>query len=62
MNDHTEARKAILLKACYDMLKKLDESYFVISPMETTVFYDGADCDGSCLKDDIAHELRLEED
>lgn len=50
-------RKVTLLKAAYDMLKKCDESPFVISPMETTVFYDDADCDGSCLMEDIKFEL-----
>ena len=53
-------RKSILLRAAYDMLKKCDDSYYVISPMETTVFYDGADCDGSCLMGDIALLLHLE--
>lgn len=43
------------------MLKKCADSHYVISPMETTVFYDEADCDGSCLMDDISHELNLEE-
>jgi hypothetical protein len=28
--------------------------------METTVFYDGADCDGNCLLDDIEDELDIE--
>ena len=52
-------RKTVLLKACYDMLKKCDESHFVTSPMETTVHYDDADCDGFCLMEDIAHELGI---
>lgn len=41
------------------MLKKCADSHYVISPMETTVFYDEADCDGSCLMDDIVSELGL---
>ena len=53
-------RKTVLLKACYDMLKKAEDSHYVISVMETTVHYDGADCDGSCLLDDIADELEIE--
>lgn len=52
-------RKTVLLMACRDMLIKCRDSHLVISPMETTVFYDEADCDGSCLLDDI--ELELEE-
>jgi hypothetical protein len=55
-----EDRKVTLLKACYDMLKKQDESHYVISPFETTVHYDDADCDGRCLMEDIQHELRIE--
>ena len=54
MNDD---RKTILLRACKDMLEKIKDSPYVISPFETTVFYDGADCDGFCLLDDITTEL-----
>ena len=43
-------RKTVLLQACYDMLKKCDQ-------MDTTVFYDGAECDGACLLEDIGIEL-----
>jgi hypothetical protein len=55
----SEARKTILLKACYDLLKKCNESHYVLSAMEVTVRYDEADCDGFCLMEDIAHELDL---
>ncbi len=54
-----EDRKDVLLRACYDLLVKADES--VIDVMETTVYYDGEDCDGVCLKEDIALELGIEE-
>lgn len=54
-------RKDILLRAAYDILKKCDESCFVISPMEICVFYDDADCDGSCLMEDIAENLNIKE-
>lgn len=53
-------RKVVLLRACYAMLKKCDESHFVVSPMETTVHYDDSDCDGFCLMEDIAHELDIQ--
>lgn len=56
----SEDRKDILLKAAFDMLKKCNESDFVISPMETTVFYDDADCDGYCLMEDISYVLDIE--
>lgn len=54
-------RKTILLKASYDMLKKIKESPFVISPFETTVHYDDADCDGHCLMEEIAIELGIDD-
>lgn len=55
-------RKTVLLQACYDMLKKINESPYVLSPFETTIKYDDADCDGYCLMDDIAAELNIDED
>jgi hypothetical protein len=55
-------RKTVLLQACYDMIKKINEAPYVISPFETTVFYDDADCDGACLMEDIAAELDIQED
>ncbi len=58
----TPTRKDVLLRAAYDLLKKCGDSHFVVSPMEVTAFYDGTDCDGSCLMDDIAIELELEQD
>lgn len=54
-------RDRLLLRACYDMFKKLRDAHRVESPFETTVFYDEADCDGYCLMNDIEIELELEE-
>ena len=56
-----KTRKEVLLKASYDLLKKIDESNYGDIMMET-VFYDEADCDGGCLIDDIASELDIVED
>ena len=56
-NNKIVDRKTVLLQACYDMLKQCDESHYVISPMDTTVHYDDADCDGRCLMEDIENEL-----
>ncbi len=50
-------RKTVLLRACLDMLRKIEANGYVLSPFETTVHYDGADCDGACLMEDIASEL-----
>lgn len=46
-------RAVVLLKAARDMLEKADEGPFVVDVMSETVFYDGTDCDGYCLKEDI---------
>lgn len=54
MND----RKDILLRAAYDMLTKCD-TYPYPSPARALVHYDEADCDGYCLRDDIAAELGI---
>lgn len=53
-------RKAILLKATYDLLKQAHESHFVEQATSIVVRYDDADCDGHCLMEDIAHELGIE--
>ena len=52
-------RAKVLLKACYDLLQKQEESHYVLNLLETTIHYDEADCDGYCLKDDIEAELEL---
>ena len=50
-------RALILLKAAYEILNECDQSEFVISPMEVTVNYDEAECDGHCLMEDIENYL-----
>lgn len=52
-----EDRAMILLKACLSLLNKQKESYFVLNLLEQIVVYDGADCDGYCLSDDIEEYL-----
>jgi hypothetical protein len=54
-------RERVLLRAAYDLLKTADADHYVRSPLEITVWYDKAECDGSCLMDDIRHELGLPE-
>ena len=46
-------RAKTLLKATKDLLEKQENSYYVLNLLDETVFYDGAECDGTCLKDDI---------
>jgi hypothetical protein len=48
-------RAKILLKATKELLEKQENSFYVMNLLEETVFYDGVDCDGSCLKDDIGY-------
>ena len=43
----------VLLKATYDLLKQCDDSYFVLNVLEQLVTYDGVECDGYCLMEDI---------
>jgi len=53
-------RKEVLLRAAYDLLKKADEEHFVEQATVITIHYDDAECDGSCLMQDIATELGIE--
>ena len=55
MTDEKEAleRAIILLKATYEILKQQEESPIVLNILEQTAVWDGVECDGYCLKDDI---------
>jgi len=55
-------RKEILLKAAYELLKKQDDNPYIIDCLSTLVHYDGVDCDGSCLMEDIAIELDIDKE
>lgn len=57
----SEDRKIILLRAALELLKKCGEGPYVKHSLTETVFYDGVDCDGACLANDIATELGEEE-
>ena len=46
-------RALTLLKATRDLLDKQNHSNYVLNMFVETVFYDGTDCDGSCLLEDI---------
>ena len=50
-------RAIILLKATKELLEKQNSSCYVLNMLEQTVFYDGVECDGSCLIDDIGYLL-----
>ena len=61
-NDELKAqleRAKVYLKATSNLLQKQNESHYVLNLLETTVFYDEADCDGYCLKNDIDTFLEM---
>lgn len=51
-------RSRILLEATHDLLEKQMESGYVLNLLSETVFYDGAECDGHCLMEDIENLLK----
>lgn len=58
----TENRASVLLKAVLEILDKCDDSPYVRDVFRETAFYDGAECDGYCLRDDIRHYLEYGDD
>lgn len=56
-----ENRAETLLKACLALLKNQVDSSCVLNLLTTTTFYDGIDCDGYCLIDDIEAYLEIGE-
>ena len=48
-------RARTLLKAAGALLKKQEDSYYVLNLLAETIYYDGAECDGACLLDDIRY-------
>ena len=62
MLDTPGNRKDVLLRAAFDMLRRSIDSPYIIETCEIETHYDGADCDGFCLMEDIAAELGIEND
>lgn len=56
-----EKRAKILLKAAYDLLHKQTESFYVLNLLTETAVWDGVECDGYCLMEEIAELLDIEE-
>ncbi len=52
-------RKDILLKAAFELLQKQKHAFYLLDLLGETVFYDNAECDGNCLMEDIASELKI---
>ena len=48
-----EDRAMVLLKACLDLLNKQKYNRYVLNLLKETIVYDGVDCDGYCLSEDI---------
>jgi hypothetical protein len=53
-----EDRKIVLLRACLELLRRQDDSHYVLNLLDETVHYDEADCDGHCLMEDIESEVQ----
>lgn len=53
MKEELQKRAIELLKATKQILDKANEGPYVENVFELTAFYDGTDCDGYCLLDDI---------
>lgn len=49
------SRARTLLKATHELLEIADESFYVLDALSIVVNYDGAECDGCCLKEDIEY-------
>lgn len=54
-------RKEYLLRQVLKLFKQQSESCYVLNIEEMTVIYDGAECDGSCLCEDIMEELGVDD-
>lgn len=48
-------RAKTLLKAAWILLKKQEDSFYVLNLLGEIIYYDGAECDGSGLLDDIRY-------
>lgn len=58
MNENFDIERAVtLLKAARNLIKKCDEASYVVNVVSESVFYDGVDCDGYCLMEDIEYLL-----
>ena len=47
----------LLLSKCLELFKRQDESPYVLNLLQETVHYDGVDCDGYCMMEDIESVL-----
>lgn len=54
-------RKEYLLRQVLKLFKQQSESCYVLNIEEMIIIYDGAECDGSCLCEDIMEELGVDD-
>ena len=58
MKNSSQTERAFeLLRMAYTLAKRQAESVYVLNLLEEEVFYDGAECDGRCLMEDIGYLL-----
>lgn len=50
-----EDRSIVLLRAAHTLMKKQHDAPIVLNILAETVDYDGAECDGNCLLNDIEY-------
>ena len=55
--DTEDERFLVLMRAAYQLLKKQDESYYVLNLLGETTVWDGVECDGYCLMEELAQLL-----
>jgi hypothetical protein len=53
MTEEQQERAKILLQATIDILKKCDEGMYVKNVLEVTAEWDGVECDGYCLFEEV---------
>lgn len=51
----------VFLRAARDLLRKNDRAFYVEKATRTMVFYDGAECDGTCLMEEIEMLLEIDQ-
>lgn len=57
MTKQEEERAIILLKATKEILQKQEDSSIVLDILEQTAIWDGVECDGYCLLEEIGYLL-----
>ena len=62
MNNENQKRAYIMLKAARDILHECRDSVYVMDVFEATAKYDGTECDGSCVMEEIEEFIEDIED